>query len=696
MSSLESAMHNQRARHLAVLVASLALAAATTVAVGQGRPAPLPEPLPPMPRLELPFPLARGEQAIAALGSRLPEVAAAHGLSAQQLILQLRFDASMHIDRNGRALYIEPTVPAPQGAGSGGAGSDPVVLAAPYPADQTFLLNSRPGASRTIYLDFDGHTASGTAWNNTYSPSAPIVSPAFDLDGVPGTFNTTELERIQYIWQRVAEDYAPFDVNVTTQDPGFAALNRSGSGDGVFGSRVVVTKDFTAAAGKACNCGGFAYLSVYDRVNNEYYQPAYVFYDKLGSGNEKYVAEAISHEAGHNLGLSHDGTATVGYYQGHGSGATGWAPIMGVGYYKELVQWSKGEYAGANMLQDDIAVIQSRGGPLRADDHGDSTGAATALSATPSGGLTALSGSGVIHTAADIDYFAFDAGAGNLTISVAPAAIARSSNLDAGMDLLDSAGRVIASAAPAATLNATISTALPAPGRYYLVVGGLGNGDPLGTGYTDYGSLGQYVITGTAQPMTGSPPVAVATASATSGTVPLAVSFTGANSYDPDGTIASYAWDFGNGQSASTANASTTYTAAGTFTARLTVTDNDGLTATRAVQVQASNPVTTAPMSVSGIAMSVTVARNGTAGVAAVTVRDASGNVVPGASVAGRWSGVVTGAATATTGSNGTATFTSPRTKKRGTATFTVTGITLSGYAYDAAGNTISSSSISW
>jgi serralysin len=48
---------------------------------------------------------------------------------------------------------------------------------------------------------------------------------------------------------------------------------------------------------------------------------------------EKYTAEAISHEVGHTLGLSHDGriTPSEGYYAGHGSGDTGWAPIMGVG-----------------------------------------------------------------------------------------------------------------------------------------------------------------------------------------------------------------------------------------------------------------------------------------------------------------------------------------------------------------------------
>jgi hypothetical protein len=45
-----------------------------------------------------------------------------------------------------------------------------------------------------------------------------------------------------------------------------------------------------------CNCGGKAYLGVFDDVDTSYGKPAMVFYDMLGGGFEKYVAEAISHE----------------------------------------------------------------------------------------------------------------------------------------------------------------------------------------------------------------------------------------------------------------------------------------------------------------------------------------------------------------------------------------------------------------
>lgn len=75
--------------------------------------------------------------------------------------------------------------------------------------------------------------------------------------------------------------------------------------------------------------------------------PTFVFDEQLGNGNEKYTAEAISHKVGHTLGLSHDGRITPSeeYYGGHGSGDTGWASIMGVGYYQNLPSGAK-----ANML----------------------------------------------------------------------------------------------------------------------------------------------------------------------------------------------------------------------------------------------------------------------------------------------------------------------------------------------------------
>jgi PKD repeat protein len=84
-------------------------------------------------------------------------------------------------------------------------------------------------------------------------------------------------------------------------------------------------------------------------------------------------------------------------------------------------------------------------------------------------------------------------------------------------------------------------------------------------------------------------PTASFTASPTSGDAPLTVSFDGSGSSDPDGTIVSYGWDFGDG-GGSGVSASHTYTSAGTYTVSLTVTDDDGATDSSSNLIQVTDP----------------------------------------------------------------------------------------------------------
>ncbi len=100
-----------------------------------------------------------------------------------------------------------------------------------------------------------------------------------------------------------------------------------------------------------------------------------------------------------------------GCYSGHGD----WAPIMGSGYYKSVTQWSKGEYPGANQLQDDLAVMQTYGIPVIADDYGNKNAAATVLSGS------SISASGKITTRSNVDVFQFSTGDGVVTINLNPA-----------------------------------------------------------------------------------------------------------------------------------------------------------------------------------------------------------------------------------------------------------------------------------
>ena len=100
------------------------------------------------------------------------------------------------------------------------------------------------------------------------------------------------------------------------------------------------------------------------------------------------------------------------------------------------------------------------------------------------------------------------------------------------------------------------------------------------------------------------PPVASASASPLSGLAPLAVNFDGGASSDPDGTLASYVWDFGDGASAAGVTAGHTYNTPGTYTARLTVTDNQGATATATVNIVAGADTPAAPASLTASAVS--------------------------------------------------------------------------------------------
>lgn len=90
----------------------------------------------------------------------------------------------------------------------------------------------------------------------------------------------------------------------------------------------------------------------------------------------------------------------------------------------------------------------------------------------------------------------------------------------------------------------------------------------------------------------GMPPVAVIVADPVLGTIPLEVFFDGADSFDPDGTIVSYAWDFGDGQTGTGIFPTHTYTTIGAFVVTLTVTDdtNDIGTATTTITTDALGP----------------------------------------------------------------------------------------------------------
>jgi PKD repeat protein len=99
------------------------------------------------------------------------------------------------------------------------------------------------------------------------------------------------------------------------------------------------------------------------------------------------------------------------------------------------------------------------------------------------------------------------------------------------------------------------------------------------------------------------PPVAVASATPTSGAAPLGVNFSSAGSNDPDGSIASYSWNFGDGTTVSSlASPGHVYQNAGSYTAVLTVTDNRGAIGTAQVPITANSNPLVAPTNLTGTA----------------------------------------------------------------------------------------------
>ena len=402
----------------------------------------------------------RGAEAVRVLADRLPDVARQHGMTPADLAALLGSDATLWLLENDRLAYVDTAIPEvehdPQ--------DDPVALAG-IELEDAFFLETDPGADRTIYLDFDGHHSVNNSWGHD------IEFPPYNTDGFPDFLSNAELAQIIAIWQYVAEDFAPFGVNVTTMDPGVAALIRSNGGDQTYGIRCLMTQ---ATDGFGNGIGGVAFLNSFDdNVDN----PVFAF--NKGENNGSMTA---SHEVGHALGLFHDGVGGQTYHPGTGSGVTSWGPIMGAPFGKSLVQWSNGDYPDATNTQNDYAFILGYV-PARPDVHGDTIG-----SATPFGSGCDPSVDGIIGTPTDVDVFGFSTEAGTVLVLGDPTT--PGANLDIEVTLYDDAGIEVISANQPNAIQAVFQIELAA-GQYYAEINGIGKPDV----YSDYGSVGQYTIT---------------------------------------------------------------------------------------------------------------------------------------------------------------------------------------------------------
>ncbi|HSJ00519.1 MAG TPA: PKD domain-containing protein, partial [Patescibacteria group bacterium] len=190
---------------------------------------------------------------------------------------------------------------------------------------------------------------------------------------------------------------------------------------------------------------------------------------------------------------------------------------------------------------------------------------------------------------------------------------------------------------------------------------------------------------------TGPTPNEPPTASFTFECANLVCAFTDGSS-DGDGLITAYQWGFGDGTGSTAENPTHTYTAGGTYTVSLRVTDDDGAVATTSqdVTVSTSEPPPPDPegtMSVADLDGS-SSAGKGQAWTASVAIRviDDGGSSLAGATVTGDWGSG--GSSSCTTDSIGWCTVSaSVNAKKATSTTFTVTGLGLAGFTYVPADN---------
>jgi len=371
------------------------------------------------------------------------------------------------------------------------------LVCSPYPAHPTFrpaqrvaitaktqtaraqaavpALRSRANAKGVLYLDFDGAVVTDPRW-----------ASGATINALPSGLSN---EKITEIWKVIAEDFRPFDVNVTTVESDYT--------NGKIGSRMRCI--FTPTTDAMPGSGGVAYLGSFKWSGTT---PCWAF---LGTGSAATLPGAVniaslvgSHEFGHTFSLRHDGdTSQTGqrkeYYAGHGTGVTSWGPIMGAPETASVKQWSKGEYLNASNSEDDVAIISGsfNGVGYLTDDYANSPTLAQNIPQLTKGTISAA---GVIETSADLDLFRLDCGKGTLSVSIAGAS--PEPNLDAKLSLLNSAGTVVATADPTGTLAASLSSAV-SQGIYYLRVAPSSEPNGSTVGYTTYGSIGAYTLSGT-------------------------------------------------------------------------------------------------------------------------------------------------------------------------------------------------------
>lgn len=411
--------------------------------------------------------------------------ASTNDMSRREFRTLLASDPSVFIDPDGRIVFVDSF---DQGATDQGATElsrgairefhamlvdQPALM---WPTAHTFGLHSNPDAEKIIYLDFDGEP-SGNA-----NPDAP----PWNAEGTAADLTEGEHAHIQAVWQEVADDFAAFDIDVTTERPLSLGL-----APGIKHVIFAFSNDYHDAYCGIGWCAGAAQLN--GSISRVFARP---------STSAHKNAAAAAHELGHNYGLTHDTWDQPGYpgssYKGHGN----WAPTMGGPLGRGITHFATGDY-GPDPLnpEDDVAIITAGIGGLRPDDHADSGDWANATQlAAASTTIT-----GVIESRVDTDSFTYAVPCAG-TVEIDATVPTHGPNLDIELSIFDvtNGGPALVTAdPPTATdieypptgLAASASVVAAAGESLAFVIDGVGAYIEGVNGYSDYSSLGGYSVT---------------------------------------------------------------------------------------------------------------------------------------------------------------------------------------------------------
>jgi hypothetical protein len=342
-----------------------------------------------------------------------------------------------------------------------------------FPESDTYKLHSRPSSPYKIYLDFAqiNGVLTNTRWNeDNNKPSLPYY--AFNV----GTVSKTN-QRIQQVWKGVAEDFAPFNVDITTEPVSS------------YHARCIITNSSSNQIFGNGNYSGIAYLSSWNVAKEN---TCWCFYPN--SAYLRISTQGISHELGHVLGLLHQGTLTKSFYDGSGN----WGPIMGAPYNQAISQWayvpSGQTYTGTTTQpsrnQNDLAIINQKL-PYIPDDYPNTIQLAASTTTITSKSINTYYG--IISQSTDVDFFKIKSGPG--VFSITGSVSTTNPNLNLQLTLYDSNYTEI-KLGTKTNLNSVINHTSTINNIYYVKVNSVG-----GTHYTTYGSLGKYKMVFNLQPL---------------------------------------------------------------------------------------------------------------------------------------------------------------------------------------------------